>query len=279
MSAPIRNYYEYDRTASIICPGCGCSGVCSENEDYFSEVMDIRCGSCDRMLLIVPFPTHAETRKAASEGNDAAIGNLDYVEDREAFFARAEEHSLTSASDLPDLMGDDLIIEWDFDDREKAEKKDSWTVLRHERQEIWREVAFYEGIKRFEEVLWILREKYGSRMTELRPTQASITYLCGDDLRASSRIDSLNAELADMRETQGDGFFVEVEDADGQPDDPKRQEEELRASIAELGSIDCSWCGWIGEATEARVNGSGDQREVSCLECRRPLFRLTMSDS
>ena len=185
MSAPIRNYYDYDGSATIACPACGWSGTCSENEDYFSEVLDIRCPDCDKMLLIVPYPTHAETRKAAAEGIDAAKKNLKLVEEREAFFARAEEHSLTSPSLLPDLEGNELIIEWDFDEKAKSTGGDRWTVLRHKGQEIWREVAFYEGINRFEEVLWILREKYGNCMAELRPTEDILIYLQCDDLRAS----------------------------------------------------------------------------------------------
>ena len=201
MSAPIQNFYEYDRDATITCPACGWSGTCSANENFTWELVDVCCGSCDKMLLIVPHPTHEQTRKAAAEGNEKAKADIQLVEEREAFFARAKEHSLTSASQLPDLEGDDVVIEWDFDDKERAEGKNSWTVLRHQGQEIWREVAFYEGINRFEEVLWILREKYGTRMAELRPTQASITYLCGDDLGASSRIDSLNTDLAGLRKT------------------------------------------------------------------------------
>ncbi|MBK8293708.1 MAG: hypothetical protein IPK93_02635 [Solirubrobacterales bacterium] len=196
MSAKLLSFYDYDRDRTISCP-CGWSGLCSENEDYFSEVLDVRCAKCDRMLLIVSYPTHDATRAAAATGNERAIENLQHVNEREAFISRAKVRQLKRANQLPNLDGAELVIEWDFEDRERKDG-DSLTVLRHGDRVIWREVAYYEGIDRFEEVLWILRKKYGDRFIELRPTDASISYLCGDDMRASSTIDWLNAELKRM---------------------------------------------------------------------------------
>jgi len=229
------------------------------------------------MLLVVPYPTHAETREAAANGNEAAKENLKIVEEREAFFARAEEHSLTRPSQLPDLEGDDLVIEWDFKDEEKSVGGDHWTVLRHEGKAIWREVAFYEGINRFESVLWILREKYGNRMAELRPAEASFTYLLGDDLRASGRVDSLNAELATLRSPIDDCGFIDVEDAEGDSHDSKSQNVELHSAIEQMGPIDCA-CDWSGDAITARINGDGRSRELFCPQCRRPLFRVSLDE-
>lgn len=277
MCAPIRNYYEYDRSATISCPACGWSGVCAENEEPFSELLDIRCASCDKMLLIVPYPTHTDTRKAAAAGNRQALGNIKLVEEREAFFARAEEHALTSDTRLPELEGDDLVITWDFEGHEGDEAQDSWTILSHGDQEIWREVAFYEGIDRFEEILWMLREIYGPRMAELRPTEASLTYLLGDDMWASGRVDSLNEELATLRTPQENCGIIDVEDAEGPPDDPERQAKELGSAIEQMGPIDCP-CGWEGDATKARSNGKGRERDVFCPDCRRPLFRVSLDE-
>lgn len=277
MGAEHVDYYEYDRNRMVTCR-CGWTGRAGDHEDYFREVLDIRCAKCDEMLLVVAYPTHERTRAAAAAGNEEAEKEMKKVIEREAFFARAEEHALHSASDLPDLEGDDLVIEWDFDDSEKPRVKDYWTVLRHEGREIWREVAFYEGINRFEQVLWILREKYGSRLAELRPTSASSDYLCGDDIQASSRIDSLNAELKSVREPLDDRLSFEVEDdADDQPDDPERDEQQLLSMIEVLGPIDCA-CGWRGDATEARIVGTGKTRDVCCAACRRPLFLVGIDD-
>jgi hypothetical protein len=64
-------------------------------------------------------------------------------------------------------------------------------------QEIWRELAYYEGYRRFAAVFEILRERYGSRLAEVRPTPASELYLYGDKLSAPDTIDALNASLID----------------------------------------------------------------------------------
>ena len=41
------------------------------------------CPRCDRMLLIVPYPTRAETEEAAAAGNEEAIAELKRTEERE----------------------------------------------------------------------------------------------------------------------------------------------------------------------------------------------------
>ncbi len=68
-------------------------------------------------------------------------------------------------------------------------------MLRHGDREIWRELAYYEGYQRFAAVFELLRERYGSRLAEVRPTPASEVYLYGDKLSAPQTIDGLNASL------------------------------------------------------------------------------------
>lgn len=184
-------YWEYDREAPITCPDCGWSGRGADNEDYFEELLDVRCPECDRMLLIVSFPTAAETRAAAAAGNPQAQAELPNVDQRDAFLARATELELKQASQLPELKGERLIIDWDLDERDG----EHWTVLRHDRQEIWRELAYFEGYKRFATVFTLLQERYGTRLAEVRPMPASETYLYGDKLSAPETIDRLNDSL------------------------------------------------------------------------------------
>jgi hypothetical protein len=57
------------------------------------------------------------------------------------------------------------------------------------------ELAYYEGYRRFAEVFGILRERYGPRLAEVRPTPASGIYLYGDEFSARATIDALNASL------------------------------------------------------------------------------------
>ena len=76
MSAKILSYYDYDRDRTISCP-CGWSGTCSDHEDYFTEVLDVRCAKCDRMLLIVGYPSDEQTLIAAAAGNKEALRELE----------------------------------------------------------------------------------------------------------------------------------------------------------------------------------------------------------
>lgn len=143
------------------------------------------------MLLIVAFPTIEETRAAAAAGNARAQAELPNVDAREERLNRAQDLELKSADQLPDLEGDTLRIDWDLEERDD----EHWTVLRHGDREIWRELAYYEGYERFAAVFELLRERYGSRLAEVRPTSASEVYLYGDKLSAPQTIDALNASL------------------------------------------------------------------------------------
>lgn len=190
MTAEQLAYWDYDRDAALTCE-CGWSGVGVGNESYFDELLDVRCPSCSTMLLIVAFPTSAETRAAAAAGNPRAQAELPSVDAREARHDRAGKLELADPGQLPDLRGDELRIEWDFEDRDG----EHWTVLRHGANEIWRELAYYEGYERFEAVFEILRSRYRERLAEVRPTSSSETYLYGDKLSAPRTIRDLNDRL------------------------------------------------------------------------------------
>lgn len=274
MAAEHLNWYDYDRERIVEC-GCGWSGRSRDEENYFREVLDVTCPKCDTMLLIVAYPTHDETRAAAAAGNQDAIRTLPQVESRVEFLESAAASELKEPEQLPDLEGDEIIIEWDFEDREQL-KEPLWTVLRHKGQEIFREHAYWEGIYRFEEVLWILREKYGPRLVELRPTDSSQLYLLGDYLWAAGKVTSLNSELRDYREAVWDPeSYVDVEDEESVPDDQERLKRELHAAIKQIVDVRCSVCDWTGDANEARAIDRGRYLDVGCARCRRPLFQVT----
>lgn len=67
---------------------------------------------------------------------------------------------------------------------------------------IFSEPAVYEGYERFDEVARILKSKYGSRLTDLVPTDESHLYLYGDRLGSPELVRSIRRELfsADVRE-------------------------------------------------------------------------------
>jgi hypothetical protein len=188
---------------------------------------------------------------------------------------RFEESKLKLTSHLPDLEGDDLEITWDFE--EGGDGKDDWTVLRHGDRVIWREVGLKAALPRFDEVIWILREKYGRRLVSLVPTREGLLQIRGRGYTAKTMVDSLNQELEDKRQPLEPKGSIEGDDADTDLPEPERQEQELMDSVRKMGMIDCS-CGWIGDATEARIIGTGNARDVNCPECRRPLYRITIDD-
>jgi hypothetical protein len=191
VSAKHLSYWDYDRDAILTCRSCGWSGRGADNENHFEELLDVRCPECERMLLIVAFPTIEETRAAAAAGNARAQAELPNVDAREEQLNHAQNLELKTAGQLPDLEGDTLCIDWDLEERDD----EHWTVLRHGDREIWRELAYYEGYQRFAAVFELLRQRYGSRLTEVRPTPASEMYLYGDKLSAPQTIDALNASL------------------------------------------------------------------------------------
>ena len=47
-----------------------------EHRDFHSDLFDVCCAECDRMILVVPYPTVEETRTAASAGSERAAADL-----------------------------------------------------------------------------------------------------------------------------------------------------------------------------------------------------------
>ncbi len=136
------------------------------------------------MLLIVGYPTVDETREAAAAGNQRAIEDLSHAEEVARRRERAGGLELTEQSPLPALRGVRLEFEWDLEDVDG----ESWTVIRCDGQTIWRELAYYEGWERFNEVKRLLKLRY-EEFSVLTPTERSELYLFGDDMFASSKLD------------------------------------------------------------------------------------------
>lgn len=189
----VLGFWDYDRDAPLSCPACGWTGTGAGNENAFRDLLDVCCPACDDMLLVVNYPTLTETRVAAAAGDRRAQAELSEMEAAAARAERAATLELKEPSQLPNLDGERVVIEWDFEERDD----EKWTVLLHGDQEIWRELAYYEGYGRFAEVFEILRARYGSRLAEVRPTFASGLYLYGDKTPPPTIVEALNASLND----------------------------------------------------------------------------------
>jgi hypothetical protein len=65
-------YYDEEwRMAAFLCPECAWIGTYDEmcGPNAFEELMDFRCPQCEKMLLIINYPTYQETLEAAAQGN------------------------------------------------------------------------------------------------------------------------------------------------------------------------------------------------------------------
>lgn len=177
--------YDYDESVPLRCGKCGWEGPASRGSvEYHRELFDVSCPKCDKMLLVVPYPTAAETEKAAAGGDKRALEDLPGVERRESRWERAQETLLGPDSELPELAGDHLEFVWDIDNPDQHERPDDevWTVIRRGSTVVWREYAFWEGFERFDEVRDLLAARFGSRFAGLTPTPDSEMYLYGDNL-------------------------------------------------------------------------------------------------
>ncbi len=194
MSAKNFGYYDDWKTDILTCPKCGWSGTFEQGDvEYHSELMDSSCPVCQwpdaPMLAIVSYPTIEEDEAHFDKLSDKEKATL---AERKRFIAEANKTSLKSPDELPDLSASEIVLSWDFREDEEGKK---WTDICFGRQVLWSELAVYEGAERFEEVIGILKQKYGSRLLDVVPTDASIIYLYGDDLSAIPLIDHLRANL------------------------------------------------------------------------------------
>jgi hypothetical protein len=182
------------------CEHCGWQGIGSElsNGEMYSEVMEMDCPKCFEPILFYGYPPIALARANGSKLSPLDRDLLQTIESSRREFDRVR---LKDASQLPDLECDRLVLEWDCDksapeipDRQSP----GWqTVIRHGSTEIWREVAHYECYERFLDVIDILLSKYGARLHDLVPTEASCLYLYGDSMSAPDKVDAARARLRD----------------------------------------------------------------------------------
>lgn len=192
------NYHDDWRERLWKCGHCGWEGTGAElrTGETFDELMEMDCPACAEKILVVSYPTLAESRE-----NRSTMSALEreYAEAIARFGERFEAASLKVASQLPELEGDELVLEWDFVETETQQTKRfsdiRETVIRHGAFEVWREPALWEGYQRFLQVLDMLRERYGDRLKDLIPTKASEMYLYGDSLSANFTIEHAREAL------------------------------------------------------------------------------------
>ena len=184
-------YYSNWRDEVFKCSHCGWSGKVTTHDvgEVGGGGASLECPKCYRNLgVVIEFPNLKDTEEAAAQGNEEAIKALPSFEsrinDNWKLLDRFDHQKLRSADQLPNLDGESLEFDWDF---VKGNDGEFYQVIQAGSTEIWRELAFFNNVPRFEEIKGLLRAKYGTRFKSLTPTVASIEWLSGDNLGTALR--------------------------------------------------------------------------------------------
>jgi hypothetical protein len=174
-------YYDPWRTEPLSCE-CGWSGMFQEGVvGHNKDLMESECPRCSKLVALVQFPTAEEVEQNEPEGSPFK----EQVRATQKRWSAFRTMGLKSAEQLPEIAGEEVLLEWDFEADGLDEK---WTVIRNGEQEVFRELAFWEGWERYMQVAAILKQKYGARLVDFRPTERSLLYLWGDKLSAPAKI-------------------------------------------------------------------------------------------
>jgi hypothetical protein len=167
----------------LCCSWCGWVGNASVHhlEDAGAFGAIIQCPKCRRRMGEVLFPNLKDTEEAAAQGNTEAQLRLPELlrelEQAQHRFLKFEQQKIMRVDQIPELAGDSLEFIWDF----AKIDGENYQIIQTGNVEIWRELAFFENIDRFNEVKELLRRKYGSRFKALTPSRESLEWLCGDN--------------------------------------------------------------------------------------------------
>jgi hypothetical protein len=177
-------YYDNWRNEVVECPKCGWKGrVQDGTQRDFQELFDYCCPSCvgNVILAMVSYPTVQQIEQAAKDGNAEAIRGLPEIACSESRNQRFEREKLRSANQLPDLDGGnrfDVLL--DTVEHSGDPDDESWNFIKVGDRVIWKELAFWEGYRRYPELSELLQRKYGSRFKQLKASYKAEEYLRGD---------------------------------------------------------------------------------------------------
>jgi hypothetical protein len=180
---PIRKtfaWYSNWKKEPFVCSHCGWQGL--GNEAFPNEAGMLECPRCDHGVAYVEFPSLRDTEKAAARGNEEAVQDLPekraWLQRLETRMARFEREKLKYSSQLSHLNGESLEFTLDV---VSADGED-YQVIKLNDLEIWRELAFWDHLPRFNELKNLLRQKYGSKFKSLTPTAWALDWLIGDNI-------------------------------------------------------------------------------------------------
>ncbi|RQW86536.1 MAG: hypothetical protein EHM79_09455 [Geobacter sp.] len=180
-------YTEEWMKKNYTCSGCSWSGTGGDTTRgilYRGTFLELSCPTCSEFLDVLILPAEkgcAHSREGLTEEQLRAKEEADEQE------RQFREKCLVSADQLPDLPAGKITLSWDMEQDQ--------TQIRNDDTVIWSEPVTYEGFDRFEQVARILKEKYGSRLMDLAPTDRSKLFLYGDYEPALAFLKKLRKEL------------------------------------------------------------------------------------
>ena len=152
-------YYQYKSTI-FECDKCLWKGKGKQLTvgEPFNELFEVHCPNCSNNLGHINYPTFDEVLEFGSEKEKKQ------VREQITFHEGLKKSELKSVDQLPNIEKEGEII---FHLKEKKIKRKDHLVVYADNQEIWSELMFFEYYERYIEIAKILKQKYGSRMTDL----------------------------------------------------------------------------------------------------------------
>jgi hypothetical protein len=159
----VYKYYSGWQYETLACEKCDWTGTVGFQDLEAGDVAAIiECPKCCASLGVLLYPNLQETKDAAAQGNEEAIKALPSFESRtqhnRELLEKFGKEKLRSADQLPDVAGNSLEFDWDF---QKGNDGEWYQVISAGNFEVWRELAFFNSLRRFEEIKELLKAKYG----------------------------------------------------------------------------------------------------------------------
>jgi hypothetical protein len=186
------SYYSSWETDTWLCR-CGWTGTGKEASwEAFSALLQLDCPKCEGRLCLVLYPSPAEERAAAKNGNAEAQRAVDAEKNREQ---REEKHKTTKlvrASQLPMLKG---VEEIDFVLSCDEETEDPVYILQGNGEEIHREQAWFEDNGPLRRYCRYVAKRYGDRAKTFTIDGTAVVWLSGDSLNLYYELDDIVKEF------------------------------------------------------------------------------------
>ncbi len=154
------------------CSSCSWSGTGSDSARgllYRGKFVELTCPTCSASLDVLILPAEKGCAHSLEGLSEEQLKAKAEAAEQERQY---RDKCLSSADQLPILADGEITLSWDMEEDQ--------TLIRNGETVIWSEPAVYEGFDRFEQIALLLKEKYGTRLKDLAPTDRSKLFLYGD---------------------------------------------------------------------------------------------------